>query len=505
MIPADHQIADVQSGIGVQLTPEPQTFPGLLWQRRAIVASTIGAIVLVCALGYVHRNYQLDDALIYHRYFQNALDGNGLVYNVGERFNGLTSPLYTYLSLLMSLVVGDVQTAQLAISVVGLCGIIVGLQFLLRYDVSWLTLVVLPLLVASHTYFYWLFGLETLILLSGMLLALVFYRSGSYRELAVVLALLILTRGEMVFLLVAFFIEHLRLRRSFPSWRVFVVPAALLLAAYGFNWLYYGSPLPDTMSAKIYQGQSGLWGRYVPFMRVYAHPEHYFDSNPFLIGCYLILALVGAVRSLHTQIGRVLVLFLVFYWAFFLGLRIPSYFWYHAPSYLIWIIYAALGFDAVVGFAMRRNLRLKRTLGVTAATVTVVAVATVHGMYTVRFVASSGPPGQYRAIGEWMDENLEADASVGLAEIGAVGWYSRRRIVDLCGLVSPHNARFLGHNDYDSWIVTYRPDYILLHRDLWTIETGAARAALDGRYTDDPRFPFSGFRLLRTNVHDQSR
>ena len=62
-------------------------------------------------LSYRHRAFQLEDALIYQRYIQNVLDGHGLLYNPGEVYNGLTSPLYTYLLLATSWAVGDVQNA----------------------------------------------------------------------------------------------------------------------------------------------------------------------------------------------------------------------------------------------------------------------------------------------------------------------------------------------------------------------------------------------------------
>ena len=55
----------------------------------------LAPILLASYFGYLWREYQLDDALIYLRYIKNFQEGHGLVYNPGERFNGLTSPFFT--------------------------------------------------------------------------------------------------------------------------------------------------------------------------------------------------------------------------------------------------------------------------------------------------------------------------------------------------------------------------------------------------------------------------
>lgn len=43
----------------------------------------------------------------------------------------------------------------------------------------------------------------------------------------------------------------------------------------------------------------------------------------------------------------------------------------------------------------------------------------------------------YLAMGDWLRENTEPDAVVAALDIGAVGWTSDRRVLDLMGLVSP--------------------------------------------------------------------
>ncbi|HRC70712.1 MAG TPA: hypothetical protein PLS42_13790 [Candidatus Competibacter denitrificans] len=67
-------------------------------------------------LAWVNRHYQLDDALIYLRYVRNFLNGEGLVYNEGVYFNGLTSPLYSYLLILAGALVSNLQVATILLA-----------------------------------------------------------------------------------------------------------------------------------------------------------------------------------------------------------------------------------------------------------------------------------------------------------------------------------------------------------------------------------------------------
>lgn len=72
-------------------------------------------LLIVAIFSYISRGYQLDDALIYLRYIKNYQDGFGLVYNPGEKFNGLTSPLFTYLMVAGSLFTKDLLMLSLVL------------------------------------------------------------------------------------------------------------------------------------------------------------------------------------------------------------------------------------------------------------------------------------------------------------------------------------------------------------------------------------------------------
>ena len=61
-----------------------------------------GIILLLSAATFLfYIRYHLDDALITLRYSRNLIEGNGLVYNVGEKVQGFTSPLFCLINALL--------------------------------------------------------------------------------------------------------------------------------------------------------------------------------------------------------------------------------------------------------------------------------------------------------------------------------------------------------------------------------------------------------------------
>lgn len=79
-------------------------------------------VAIVAFFTYLDRGFQLDDALIYLRYIRNVLDGNELTYNVGDSFNGLTSPLNSYLVLVLAWISKNYQLAAILLSGVFMTG-----------------------------------------------------------------------------------------------------------------------------------------------------------------------------------------------------------------------------------------------------------------------------------------------------------------------------------------------------------------------------------------------
>lgn len=154
------------------------------------------------------------------------------------------------------------------------------------------------------------------------------------------------------------------------------------------------------------------------------------------------------------------------YFASYALLGVSRYFWYYAP--LVAVVVAAVGLGVA---AIWEQLPLWITRGWRGAALLVAMVAILlwpqaRGLWFLRKYLDQRA-GIYREVGCWLNENTPSDASVGTLEVGIIGYYARRRMVDFAGLIQPAVARQMGRNttyeDTALWAVQrYRPDYLVL-------------------------------------------
>ena len=86
-------------------------------------------IVTVCALAFVSfflRIWVGEDAFIFFRYVDNFVKGNGLVFNVGERVEGFTSPFWVFVLSFFRIILGW-ELRQIAI----VLGLIFGMSLVI--------------------------------------------------------------------------------------------------------------------------------------------------------------------------------------------------------------------------------------------------------------------------------------------------------------------------------------------------------------------------------------
>jgi hypothetical protein len=71
----------------------------------------------------------------------------------------------------------------------------------------------------------------------------------------------------------------------------------------------------------------------------------------------------------------------------------------------------------------------------------------------------------YAALGRWFQESSPPEATIAISDIGAVGYYSNRRIIDMFGLIDKRIARIKGRMHYKAdpqYVLSRNPDYIVL-------------------------------------------
>lgn len=458
-------------------------------------------LVPLSYFSFLNRNYQLDDALIYMRYIRNFAEGYGLVYNHGERFNGLTSPLYSYILAAATYLSGNILLIANILSSIFMALLLSVFTILFSRHDNQYPAVFGALLAACSPYFYSTFGMETMLFLLLIGWCIYLFEGNNYFLLGIACSLLFLTRGEGIFLILAMAIMHIYQRRSFPKFKHFILPVLIVVSSYVFNKIYYGHFKPQTFLAKIDQGRSTLWGEWA-FWNI-GDQLRYFNHNKILLGIFMGLVLLGAIKLFKESISLILFLFLCFYTVFYTYLNIPSYGWYFAPYYLCLFFYGAAGLGFLFQYFMTRKNKMFKITG----TVIMSALA----IYLPCKEIEINKPGlgyvnaSYRDIGVWLEGHTSPSAKIAMVEIGTVGWYSDRYVIDILGLVNPSNERFIGERHFEKWLDTYKPDYILLHDPFWPHESGVSIVdpVACGEFLEDINFKFPGFKMLINSNLDQ--
>ena len=446
---------------------------------------TLPVFALPASVCY-HR-IQTDDPYITFRYARNLFDGHGLVYNAGEQVLGTTAPLFALLLAALSWTTGNYP---LLTSLINGCALAV--MALLAHRLAsmmgepraglpaGLLLVLNPLLGD-------VFGMELNLFLALILGAYVAYFTGRFKSSALLLALGVLTRGDGLLPAFLIFIHCLWKERRFP-----LAPALLFSAVVGAWTLYasltFGSPFPNTLAAKQAMGESGLWRPYwYGGLRILGL---YLQQTPLYLW-FGLAAILGGWRVARGD--RRLVLLAGWWVLLFLGytaMGIPSAANYFAAFAPLLMMLSGVG---VVQLGDWVRSRFHVRAGWAVAVLPLLFTVPLVGAELIPILArvAGNPDGRYwtyREAGEWLDRNTLPGSSVGLVEIGIVGYYSDRAIVDVCGLIDPAVGPHLAVGDVSWPIRTYRPDYVMLHDPPW--------ASLEGPTADAAWFK-EQYRLVR--------
>jgi hypothetical protein len=68
----------------------------------------------------------------------------------------------------------------------------------------------------------------------------------------------------------------------------------------------------------------------------------------------------------------------------------------------------------------------------------------------------------YEQAGRWLHDRTPAGALVGVTEVGVMGYYAGRRMIDFLGLLEPDVAEALARGDLYWALLRYQPDYLAL-------------------------------------------
>ena len=459
-------------------------------------ALLVGLLIAAAGLMAWWAVYQVDDAYIVYRYARNLAHGNGFVFNVGERVEGVTCFLWTVLLSLFSVAGASLpRVAPALTAIAGLSCLVLAArrhaESESRDRLAQRDILAPALLAATPAFAYWSVGaLEAVPY--ALLLSLAArddareHRGAAGFSSAIWLGLAGLVRPETPVIVVALAAHRASRHGILATLRWIGVAAAFIAPFYLFRRFYFGSWLPNTFYAKTGD----------PFLVLAGHGWNYLQSclaslvpafgiEGAAINAAALLAFAGLMvfawrrEALRTEAIVVL--------AVAVSMVLEGGDWMKLSRFLV----PALPCLAVIGGAALLRLSEWPRVGTTIAVLMAAAVLGNDLHLSVRernggqglVVNAAGYRHAHREIGRFLDEHGALGDAVALMDIGMIGWDAKRLdVIDITGLTDRDIAHapggFLDKRFPVAALLARKPRYIVL----------VAGFPADTRIYQDPAF-----------------
>ena len=442
------------------------------------------ALVIGCALIFIGLTLHyaiaigpnvLDDAYIFFRYADNCSSGHGLVYNPGEPVEGYTSFLWV-----MILTFG----AKLGLPLV-LCGQMLGILFGLLtlwmvYRISeflfpehpWLNLLPVLILASNRTFTVWAVECLETKLFSFLLVSAVFVwvrypfedtSRSKFPLIGLILGLLILTRPEG-FLFASIILAITAWLQSSRSFWINAATFGAIAAGHSiFRFLYYGTLVPNTFTAKVtgFQPEMGL--RYILTL---------LEQNYLVwLSLFLVAGIVSIFMEKDHRIIKsysALVTILILAYLFYIG---GDYFEFRFLDMI-------LPFMAILMLAGILTLTrcipgqsLRRAFMASAATFWIVlnALPVLMPFQGETWLTTPEQEKRYTHVfltaGQWLKQNMAPGESLAIRPAGAIAYITQAPCLDLLGLndrkiaLQAHNRKATSSSNIAGHQFEVSPDY----------------------------------------------
>jgi hypothetical protein len=461
-------------------------------RRNVLITLQIIIVLIAIAARVIPGPRTIDDAYITFRYARNLLDGHGLVYNEGERILGTTTPLYALLLSGIGFFLGGsdapfpwisvlVNVIADSVTCLLLIGIAKRLGFLRTGIATAAIWAIAPMSVT-----FAIGGMETSFFIALMTGTFYFYSKDRPVPAALFASLSLLTRPDSLIFILPILAD--RIRRILPKSNfnpnplpisihessTFLLPSIIWFT---IATIYYGNPLPNSISAKIVAYNLESHEAFIRLLQHFATPflGHLTFGNVWIaIGLvlYITLFLIGTITAFRSWIGSwSIFIFPILYFVAF-SIADPLIFrWYLVPPLPIFFLGIFLGIDRI-----SHDLKVSLFFWLFAA---LAFFLTLNGWSIKPDHGPTRPAPQmafikleliYEEIGRDLKDVLEPDQTLAAGDIGALGYFSKARMLDTVGLISPVSAKYYPLPD-PAFVINYaiptelilaeKPDYFV--------------------------------------------
>ncbi|MGB9665255.1 MAG: hypothetical protein ACPL25_10120 [Ignavibacteria bacterium] len=422
-------------------------------------------------------SFPLDDPWIHLQFAKNLVEYGSYSYFKDQVVtSGSTSPLYTFLVALLYLVIKNEFILSFVIGII-FFGLVTYFFFKLNkieFNSDYAALI-LGILIATQPKLGLISvsGMETTMFIFSLIASVYFYRSQNFLMTGVFSGLSLWTRPEGL-ILVAVLIFDLILQKKFFKTEFsdnflkekkilqFIIPIVFLSIAYfAFNYSLSGDIFPNTYKAKLtyYFGSDRI-----NFLK--SDVLIYFSSKEFiLISVAFLLNLIFIVRDIFKKQYNKSLLYLTFVIAFILIYYFKLPFTHRFGRYLMPLIpfYLFIAFDGFQRLLIYVQSKSKRDQSKSLNVIYLVfaGVTLIFSLYQIPDNAEEiAFTGKYHydrhiKIAKWIKENTRPDEIIATHDIGAIAFYSDRKIVDMVGLVNPEVIEHLNDKNLTSFLKNY--------------------------------------------------
>jgi Gpi18-like mannosyltransferase len=445
-------------------------------RTTSIILLIVFITILMRGILIYPSNFTVDDAFITFRYAENIASGKGFVYNQGERVLGTSTPLFTLLLAFFAQIGLPTIWVARIINVAADCltGILLFLLFR-PYRFGLATLAALLYVLFPRVIVWSVSGMETSLYVFFIAAGLYTYHNEKFNLTGLFLALAFLTRADGIIFGLAILIDFVLRYRKFPTSMV-LTSFALVLPWLIFSFAYFGSPIPNSVPGKKALYAGSMWE--TPKWKIFWEFLFLKTKVGFPL---LLLALAGVYRILiKAKSYSIIALWCILYFVFFFFAETRIHMWYYVPFYL--------GYMSLVAFSLyylfergkdiwRRWLEFARNKkgdfqGIKALGFGILFLMTICAGFiyfqqivrTYSFVAAEQVALEsiHKQMGFWLLENTQPGDTVCAEDIGYLGYYSGRYILDQDGLISPQAIPFNKEMNRLDLLKKYKPKYFLI-------------------------------------------
>ena len=217
----------------------------------------------------------------------------------------------------------------------------------------------------------------------------------------------------------------------------------------------------------------------------------YWQQSPWyaILAFLALVGLVDVLIPLRDAEGRaafrsspflVLMLWTLAHLGLYVALGVTPYVWYYLPVAPLLAALASRGIFFLAPLLMKTRLPFVRDFALPALVIlALLGPFATHRLIDARVLAAAkgaptapqtladkALPGTqypaYRRAGEWLAANTPVTATVGVTEVGIMGYFSKRPMVDFLGLLDGAVSDALGRGDMSWAMYARQPDFVAL-------------------------------------------